>query len=278
MTVSKKVRIGSDIVVGSGEPLLLIAGPCQIESYDHCCLIGESVLAATRDVNVSFVFKSSFDKANRTSVNSQRGPGLEDGIRILERVRETLGVPVLTDIHTAEQATNAGAVVDVLQIPAFLCRQTDLLLAAGATGKAINVKKGQFLHPSDMQFCAEKIAATKNENVMLCERGTCFGYRDLVVDMRSFLLMAETGYPVIFDATHSVQSMGGAGGSSGGSREYIPHLARAAVATGVHGVFLECHQEPDSAPSDAASMLPLESVPTLIQQLAQLHSLIHQPN
>lgn len=276
MVAVKKVRIGSGTIVGNDEPLLLIAGPCQIESYDHCCMIGEAILAATHELAVSFVFKSSFDKANRTSVAATRGPGLEEGIQILERVRETLGVPVLTDVHTAEQATAAGSVIDVLQIPAFLCRQTDLLLAAGATGKAINVKKGQFLHPSDMGYCAEKIASTGNENVLLCERGTCFGYRDLVVDMRSLLLMAETGYPVIFDATHSVQSMGGAGGSSGGSREFIPHLARAAVATGVQGVFLECHQDPDSAPSDAASMLRLEAVAPLVKQLAQLHSMVHQ--
>lgn len=235
-------------------------------------MIGTAILESTKNLPITYVFKSSFDKANRTSVTGARGPGLEAGLEILDRVKKTLGVPVLTDIHTAEQAATVAEVADILQIPAFLCRQTDLLTAAGTTGKSINIKKGQFLHPADMLFCIEKIAATGNENILLCERGTCFGYRDLIVDMRSLAIMAGTGYPVVFDATHSVQSMGGAGGSSGGSREYIPILARAAVATGcTRGVFIECHDNPDSAPSDGKSMLPLEAMPDLLQQLSDLY-------
>lgn len=277
MTATKSVSISDGLTLQIGEKLLLIAGPCQIESYDHCCKVGAAVIEAIGDLPFSFVFKSSFDKANRTSLEGQRGPGIEEGLATLEKVKTTLGTPVLTDVHSGEQATLAASVVDVLQIPAFLCRQTDLLVAAGKTGKTINIKKGQFLHPSDMQFCAEKVASTGNDNILLCERGTCFGYRDLVVDMRNFLLMADTGYPVIFDATHSVQSMGGAGGSSGGSREFIPALARAAVSVGVHGLFIECHDNPDTAPSDAASMLPLDRMPALLQQLAAVYEAVHRP-
>lgn len=272
LNATKLVTIANTVRVSNDGPLLLIAGPCQIESYDHCCLIAQAVLDAIADLPFSFVFKSSFDKANRTNVHSQRGPGLEEGLSILERVKNTFNIPVLTDVHTSEQAKSAGEVVDVLQIPAFLCRQTDLLLSAGKTGKAVNIKKGQFLAPEDMSFCAEKVASTGNENIMLCERGTCFGYRDLIVDPRSFVRMSQSGYPIVFDATHSVQSMGGAGGTSGGSREFIPYLTRAAVAVGVHGLFIECHEAPDRAPSDAASMLPLQSLAPLFKEVAAIKS------
>lgn len=246
--------------------LLVIAGPCQIESRDHALMIAQSLKEISTRLPIQLVYKSSFDKANRTSISGARGTGIELGLEILNSVRETFDLPILTDVHSADQAREAGAVVDILQIPAFLCRQTDLLLAAGETGKAVNVKKGQFLHPADMRFVAEKIASTGNKKIFLCERGTCHGYRDLVVDMRSLLIMKECGYPVIFDATHSVQSMGGNGGSSGGTREYVRPLLRAAVAVGVDGVFIECHEEPNRAPSDGASMLPLSELESTLQE------------
>jgi 2-dehydro-3-deoxyphosphooctonate aldolase (KDO 8-P synthase) len=235
-------------------------------------MVGESVQNAIRDLPVSLVFKSSFDKANRTSLKGKRGIGMDEGLRILEEVRNSLGVPVLTDIHTEEQAKIVGESIDVLQIPAFLCRQTDLLIAAGATGKTIHVKKGQFLHPADMQFVAEKIASTGNHKILLCERGTSFGYRDLVMDPRNLLIMRETGYPVVFDATHSVQQLGGGAGSSGGSRKYVQALARAAVAVGVDGVFVECHNDPDNAPSDGPCMLPLEQIGPLMRVLCDIRA------
>lgn len=265
-----KVEISSTVTVGPGSNLLLIAGPCQIESLDHCLLVGRHVQKACENLPVSFVFKASYDKANRTSAGSARGVGIDEGLAILAQVRAALGVPVLTDVHTEEQVARAGAVVDVLQIPAFLCRQTDLLVAAGKTGKTIHVKKGQFLHPSDMRFVAEKIASTGNGKILLCERGTSFGYRDLVMDPRSLLLMRDTGHPVVFDATHSVQQLGGPGGSSGGSRHFVQALARAAVAVGVDGVFIECHDNPDNAPSDGPCMLPLESIGPLMKVLCDI--------
>ncbi len=264
------VSITPTVQVGRGEKLLLIAGPCQIESRDHALKIAEFLSAQVATLPISLVYKSSFDKANRTSVKSQRGVGVDQGLKILEEVRSTFGIPVLTDVHSEEQATTAGKVVDVLQIPAFLCRQTDLLVAAGDTGKTINVKKGQFLHPADMQFVAEKIASTGNKNIMLCERGTCFGYRDLIMDPRNLIIMRETGYPVIFDATHSVQQMGGGSGSSGGARHYVEALARAAVATGVDGLFMECHNDPDNAPSDGPCMLPLDRVRPILEKLLRI--------
>lgn len=264
------VEISPSVKVGEGQKLLLIAGPCQIESREHCLSIAEFLRRETEKLPVSLVFKSSFDKANRTSVKGRRGIGIDKGLKILEEVRSTIGAPVLTDVHNEEQATVVGQVVDVLQIPAFLCRQTDLLVAAGATGRTIHVKKGQFLHPADMQFVAEKIASTGNTKILLCERGTSFGYRDLVMDPRNLLIMGSTGYPVVFDATHSVQQLGGTGGSSGGSRVFVQALARAAVATGVDGVFVECHNDPDSAPSDGPCMLPLEQVIPLLKTLCRL--------
>jgi 2-dehydro-3-deoxyphosphooctonate aldolase (KDO 8-P synthase) len=266
------VDIGRGVKVGDGQKLLLIAGPCQIESLEHCLRIGEHVQNSIKDLPVSLVFKSSFDKANRTSIQGARGIGIDEGLSILDTVRTKLGVPVLTDVHNEEQATAVGTVVDVLQIPAFLCRQTDLLVAAGTTGKTIHVKKGQFLHPADMKFVAEKISSTGNHKVILCERGTSFGYRDLVMDQRNLLI--ETGYPVVFDATHSVQQLGGGSGSSGGSRKFVQALARAAVAVGVDGVFIECHNDPDNAPSDGPCMLPLEQVGPLVQLLCTIKSAV----
>jgi len=268
------VDISPEVKVGDGQKLLLIAGPCQIESLDHCLMIGETIQKATRDLPISIVFKSSFDKANRTSIKGARGIGIDEGIKILETIRAKLGVPVLTDVHTEEQAKLVGAAIDVLQIPAFLCRQTDLLVAAGATGKTIHVKKGQFLHPADMQFVAEKIASTGNKKILLCERGTSFGYRDLVMDPRNLLIMRETGYPVVFDATHTVQQLGGGTGSSGGSRKYVQALSRAAVAVGVDGVFIECHNDPDNAPSDGPCMLPLEQLRPLVHLLCGIRATI----
>lgn len=268
------IQISPSVKVGDGEKLLIIAGPCQIESKDHCFRIAEHLTKIASKLPISLVFKSSFDKANRTSVSSQRGVGLSKGLEILSDVRSQFKIPVLTDVHSEAQAREAGAVIDVLQIPAFLCRQTDLLLAAGETKRAINVKKGQFLHPADMQFVAEKIASTGNKNIMLCERGTCFGYRDLIMDPRNLVIMRETGYPVIFDATHSVQQLGGGSGSSGGSRRFVETLSRAAVATGVDGVFIECHNDPDNAPSDGPCMLPLERVEPLIEQLLRVRAAI----
>lgn len=254
------VEITPSVRVGRGEDLLLISGPCQIESLDHALFMASALMEACRDLPIQLVYKSSFDKANRTSLKGKRGLGIDEGLKILAQVKKETGLPLLTDVHTPEQAAIAAEVVDIVQTPAFLCRQTDLLLAAGETGKTVNVKKGQFLAPEDMAHVAEKIASTGNHKILLCERGTCHGYRDLIVDMRSLVIMAETGYPVIFDATHSVQSMGGNGGSSGGSRKFILPLLRAAVAVGVDGIFIETHQDPDHAPSDGPSMLPLPAL------------------
>jgi 2-dehydro-3-deoxyphosphooctonate aldolase (KDO 8-P synthase) len=256
--------------------LLVIAGPCQIESLEHSLMIAKHLHEIAAKLPIQLVYKSSFDKANRTSLTGARGTGIEAGLEILTQVRNTYALPILTDVHSVEQARTAGAVVDILQIPAFLCRQTDLLLAAGETGKAVNVKKGQFLHPEDMRFVAEKIASTGNRQIFLCERGTCHGYRDLIVDMRSLLIMRACGYPVIFDATHSVQSMGGIGGSSGGSREYVRPLLRAATAVGVDGVFIECHQDPAHAPSDGASMLPLSELEATLREVLAIRASLSQ--
>lgn len=268
------VRITESLTVGRGDRLLLIAGPCQIESRDHCLKIATFLADLAKRLPVDVVFKSSFDKANRTSGKSKRGIGIDEGLNILCGVREATGLPTLTDLHDTEQVAAVAQAVDVIQTPAFLCRQTDLLVAVGKTGKAVNIKKGQFLHPHDMQHVAEKVASTGNHNIMLCERGSCFGYRDLVVDMRGFEIMRATGYPIIFDATHSVQSMGGAGGASGGERKYIAPLVRAAVGAGVDGLFIECHDNPAAAPSDGPSMLPLTEMESLISTACALHALV----
>jgi 2-dehydro-3-deoxyphosphooctonate aldolase (KDO 8-P synthase) len=262
----RHVRVGP-VTIGNDLPLVLIAGPCAIESRGHALEMSHALVELTRSLGIGLIYKSSFDKANRTSVSSARGIGLEQGLAILADVRETYGCPVLTDVHTEAQCAIAGEAVDVLQIPAFLSRQTDLLLAAGATGKAINIKKGQFLAPWDMANVVKKLDHAGNPNVLLCERGASFGYNTLVSDMRSLAIMAETGCPVVFDATHSVQQPGGQGTTSGGQREFVPLLARAAVAVGVAAVFMETHPDPDNAPSDGPNMVPLAKLPPLLANL-----------
>ena len=262
----RHVRVGG-LVVGNDLPFTLIAGPCQIESEGHALEVAAALAALGRDLGIGVIYKSSYDKANRTSGGAARGIGLAGGLEILARVREVHRLPVLTDVHEAAQCGPVAEVVDVLQIPAFLCRQTDLLLAAGATGRVVNVKKGQFLAPWDMKNVAAKIAGTGNENILLTERGASFGYNTLVSDLRALPIMAETGYPVVFDATHSVQQPGGLGGSSGGQRVFAPVLARAALAVGCAAVFIECHPDPDQAPSDGPNMIPLRQMPGLVERL-----------
>ena len=272
MTEARTIDIGS-LRVANNRRLTLIAGPCALESRQHAQEMSAAIKEITDQAGVGLIYKSSFDKANRTSVDAPRGLGLDDSLPILAEVRETRQCPVLTDIHTAEQCARVAEAVDVLQIPAFLCRQTDLLLAAGSTGRAINVKKGQFLAPWDMANVAAKLASTGNERILLTERGASFGYNTLVSDMRSLPTMARTGYPVVFDATHSVQQPGGLGGRSGGQREFVPVLARAAVAIGVAAVFMEVHQDPDSAPSDGPNMVPLKDLPGILSLLVELDTL-----
>jgi len=266
MTEAKSVEIGKLRVSNAG-PLTLIAGPCQLEGLDHALAIAEPLAEACARAGAGFIFKASYDKANRTSLTAERGIGMDAGLRMLAEVRERTGCPVLTDVHLPDHCAPAAEAVDVLQIPAFLCRQTDLLLAAGATGAAINVKKGQFLAPWDMPNVAAKIASIGNDRILLCERGSSFGYNTLVADMRSLPQMARTGYPVVMDATHSVQQPGGLGGASGGQREFAPVMARAAVAIGVAAVFIETHPDPDRAPSDGPNMIPLDRMPALIAEL-----------
>lgn len=270
--MNKTVQIGS-VVFNNDSPFVLIAGPCQMESASHGMEMASALKEITTKLGIPFVFKASFDKANRTSVNGVRGMGLEAGMQAFSDIKSKLNVLCLTDIHEPYQCAVAAEVVDILQIPAFLCRQTDLLLAAGRTGKTINVKKGQFLAPWDMKNVANKIASTGNENILLTERGTSFGYNTLVVDMRGLPQMKETGYPVIFDATHSVQQPGGLGGSSGGQREFAPTLANAAITTGLAGVFLETHEKPDSAPSDGPNMIPLDQMEVMLKNLQALDTL-----
>lgn len=262
---ARNIQLGA-LTIGNTQPFVLIAGPCQIESAAHALETASALKEICEKAEIGLIYKSSFDKANRTSLSSARGVGMHEGLSILADVRERLSLPVLTDVHAPEQCAPVAEAVDVLQIPAFLCRQTDLLLAAGRTGAAVNVKKGQFLAPWDMQHVAAKIASTGNHNIMLCERGTSFGYNTLVNDMRGLPVMAQTGYPVVFDATHSVQQPGGLGGASGGQREFAPVLSRAALAIGVAALFIETHQNPDQAPSDGPNMLPLTALPTLLEQ------------
>ena len=253
--------------VGNDQPLCVIAGPCQLESVDHALMIAGQMQEVCRAAGAQFIFKGSFDKANRTSVSGKRGLGVDEGLKVMQAVKDALGVPVLTDVHLPDQCAPVAEVCDVLQIPAFLCRQTDLLIAAGNTGAVINVKKGQFLAPWDMPNVISKIESTGNTRIMLTERGTSFGYNTLVADMRALPQMAATGYPVVMDATHSVQQPGGMGGSSGGQREFAPVMARAAVALGVAAVFIETHETPDTAPSDGPNMIPLERMGALISSL-----------
>ncbi|MDQ1847939.1 3-deoxy-8-phosphooctulonate synthase [Gemmobacter fulvus] len=267
----KDVQIGG-LTVSNDRPLLVIAGPCQLESLDHAQMIAGRMAEACATAGAQYVFKASYDKANRTSLSGRRGMGMEAGLKVLEAIRAS-GLPVLTDIHDAGQAREAATVVDVIQIPAFLCRQTDLLLTAGQTGAVVNIKKGQFLAPWDMANVADKVASTGNDRILLTERGVSFGYNTLVADMRSLPTMARTGYPVIMDATHSVQQPGGQGGSSGGQREFAPVMARCAVSLGIAGVFIETHEAPDTAPSDGPNMIPLDQMPALIDSLMQFDRL-----
>jgi 2-dehydro-3-deoxyphosphooctonate aldolase (KDO 8-P synthase) len=262
----KTVHVGA-LTIANHLPFTLIAGPCQIESESHAMEVAGALKDISKTLKLGIIYKSSYDKANRTSASAQRGIGMAKGLEILARVRETFDMPVLTDVHDVAHCKPAAAAVDVLQIPAFLCRQTDLLIAAGETGRAVNVKKGQFLAPWDMKNVAAKIAGTGNENLLLTERGASFGYNTLVSDFRSLPIMAETGYPVIFDATHSVQQPGGQGTSSGGERRFAPILARAALAVGCAGLFIECHQDPDHAPSDGPNMIPLREMQGLLENL-----------
>ena len=263
----------SDLTIGNDRPLTVIAGPCQLESTDHAQMIAGTMAEACKAAGAQFIFKGSFDKANRSSMSGKRGLGIDEGLKVMQSVKDTLGLPVLTDVHLPDQCAPVAGVVDVLQIPAFLCRQTDLLLAAGETGAAINVKKGQFLAPWDMAGVISKLESTGNTRLLLTERGTTFGYNALVADMRSLPQMAQTGYPVVMDATHSVQQPGGLGGSSGGQREFAPVMARAAVAIGVAAVFIETHEDPDNAPSDGPNMIHLAQMPALISTLMQFDRL-----
>jgi 2-dehydro-3-deoxyphosphooctonate aldolase (KDO 8-P synthase) len=266
----------NQLTISNKLPFVLIAGPCQIESQDHAEDTCARLIAITALLGIPLIYKSSFDKANRSSISTKRGVGIEEGLQILNSIKHTFGVPVLTDIHESYQAREcADAGIDILQIPAFLCRQTDLLLAAGETGCAINVKKGQFLAPHDMKNVAAKIASTGNERIMLCERGYTHGYNNLVVDMRSLPIMASTGYPVVFDATHSVQQPGGMGERSGGDRTMVPYLARAAIATGcVSTLFMECHEDPDNAPSDGPNMIKLDDLSDILKDLVAIDGIV----
>ena len=265
----KDVTFGG-LTVGNDRGLTVIAGPCQLESADHAQMIAGRMAEICAKAGAQYVFKASYDKANRTSLKGRRGLGIDAGLKVLDGVRRGMGLPVLTDIHDGEQARIAAGVVDVIQIPAFLCRQTDLLVAAGETGAVVNIKKGQFLAPWDMDNVADKVASTGNDRILLTERGVSFGYNTLVADMRALPTMARTGYPVIMDATHSVQQPGGQGGSSGGQREFAPAMARAAVSLGIAGVFIETHEDPDTAPSDGPNMIPLDQMGRLIDTLMAL--------
>ena len=265
----KKIDVGG-FTIASDKPFVLIAGPCQIESEVHALFIAEKLAEICSKLDIPFIFKASYDKANRTSVSGQRGVGLEKGIEILAKIKSTIGCPVLTDVHEREQCKLVSKVVDLIQIPAFLCRQTDLILEAGKTRKIINIKKGQFLAPWDMGNIVEKLASVGNYNVLLTERGTSFGYNNLVCDMRSLTQMADTGCPIVFDATHSVQQPGALGGASGGDRSFVPVLARAAIAVGVASLFIETHDAPDKAPSDGPNMLRLDDMEHVLSQLKKI--------
>jgi 2-dehydro-3-deoxyphosphooctonate aldolase (KDO 8-P synthase) len=279
---TREVAVGA-IRIGGGRPLVLIGGPCAIEDEKHALLTAERLAGITADKRVPFIYKSSYDKANRSSVRSYRGPGLVEGLRILRKVREAVGVPVLSDVHQVSEVEPAAAVLDVLQIPAFLCRQTDLVLAAAATGKPVNVKKGQFVAPGDMKNVVEKVVSTGNHALLLTERGASFGYNNLVVDLRGLRIMRELGYPVVFDATHSVQLPGGAGDRSGGERRYVQGLARAAVAFGIDALFMEMHEDPDrTLPdgrplSDGPNMLRIDDLPRLLDQLLAIRAGLGEP-
>jgi len=270
---NKSVKCGKLNISNTG-PFTLIAGPCQLENEKHALEVANELKKITEKLGIGLIYKTSFDKANRTSLKGKRGAGLEKSLPVFDKIRKNVGIPVLTDVHTAEQCEIVSKHVDVLQIPAFLCRQTDLLIAAAKTGKIINVKKGQFLAPWDMVNVTKKIEDSGNKNILVTERGASFGYNTLVSDMRSLPIMAKNGYPVVFDATHSVQQPGGMGNKSGGQREFVEHLARAAIAVGVAGVFMETHPDPDNAPSDGPNMVPLSKMPDLLNQLVKIDKLV----
>jgi 2-dehydro-3-deoxyphosphooctonate aldolase (KDO 8-P synthase) len=275
MTTTREISLGS-LRLGGGNPLFLIGGPCVIESESHARMMAERVAKIAADAGVPYIFKASYDKANRSSIKAFRGPGLAEGLRILGKIKADLRLPILTDIHDASQAAPAAEVADILQIPAFLARQTDLLLAAAKTGRIINVKKAQFLSPWDMGNVAEKVASSGNRNIILTERGASFGYNNLIVDMRTFPVLQKFGYPVVYDVTHSVQLPGGQGHASGGQPEFIEALARAGVATGVDGLFLETHDNPAAALSDGPNALPLAELPQLLSRLKELSTLVRR--
>ena len=270
---NKLVKCGK-LNISNGNPFTLIAGPCQLENEKHALSVASELNEITKKLGIGLIYKTSFDKANRTSLKGQRGAGLENSLPVFDKIRKEIGIPVLTDVHTVEQCSILSKHVDVLQIPAFLCRQTDLLVAAAKTGKIINVKKGQFLAPWDMVNVTKKIEDSGNKNILVTERGASFGYNTLVSDMRSIPIMAKNGYPVVFDATHSVQQPGGQGDKSGGQREFVEHLARAAIAVGVAAIFMETHPDPDNAPSDGPNMVPLSKMPSLLEQLLKIDKLI----
>ena len=260
--------------IANDKPFTLIAGPCQLESEAHAIKISSELKKITAELGINFIYKTSFDKANRTSLKGKRGLGLDKSLPIFDKIRNEVGVPILTDVHTAEQCSIVSSHIDVIQIPAFLCRQTDLLIAAAKTGKIINVKKGQFLAPWDMENVIKKIEDTGNKNILITERGASFGYNTLVSDMRSLPIMSRFGFPIVFDATHSVQQPGGMGEKSGGQREFVPYLARAAIAVGVGAIFMETHEDPDNAPSDGPNMVPLNEVKTLLKKLTEIDKLV----
>ena len=275
----KNITVNCDgIKISNQEKICLIAGPCQLENEQHALDMAGKISEISKKYNIGFIYKTSFDKANRTSLKSKRGAGLEKSLPIFDKIKKQINVPILTDIHNAEQCSIVANHVDVLQIPAFLCRQTDLLVAAAKTNKVINVKKGQFLAPWDMSNVVKKVSDTGNSNILITERGASFGYNTLVSDMRSIPIMAQTGYPIVFDATHSVQQPGGMGDKSGGERKFVSHLSRAAVAVGIAAVFIETHQDPDNAPSDGPNMVPLSKLDNLLNQIVEIDNLIKKNN
>jgi len=271
--INRKVKC-SNFEIANDKPFTLIAGPCQLENTDHALKISSELKKITTDLGINLIYKTSFDKANRTSLKGKRGMGLNKSLPIFDKIRKEVGLPVLTDVHTAEQCSIVADHVDVLQIPAFLCRQTDLLIAAAKTGKIINVKKGQFLAPWDMKNVIKKIEDSGNKNILITERGASFGYNTLVSDLRALPIMSKFGFPIVFDATHSVQQPGGMGEKSGGQREFVPYLARAAIAVGVGAIFMETHEDPDNAPSDGPNMVPLNEVKALLKRLTEIDKLI----
>ena len=264
----------SDFEISNDKPFTLIAGPCQLENEQHAIKISTELKKITKDLGINLIYKTSFDKANRTSLKGKRGLGLDKSLPIFDKIKNEVGVPVLTDVHTPEQCSAVAKHVDVLQIPAFLCRQTDLLIAAAKTGKIINVKKGQFLAPWDMSNVIKKIEDSGNKKILITERGASFGYNTLVSDMRALPIMSKLGFPIVFDATHSVQQPGGMGEKSGGQREFVPHLARAAIAVGVSAIFIETHEDPDNAPSDGPNMVPLKEIKSLLKKLIEIDKLV----